>query len=236
MVGMFRRVIPLRDRNPTLATPYVTYALIAINVVAFVYEFLLGAQMQAFVERWGVVPYFLTSGAVPGSVVTLVTSMFLHGGWAHLIGNMWFLFVFGDNVEDRLGRGRFLIFYFASGFGAALLQVLIDPSSTVPMVGASGAISGVLGAYAALFPGARVLTLVPIFVFIQFIELPALLLIAAWFVLQLVQGLLTLGVGSGGGIAFFAHIGGFVAGLALIRLLKPKAPARTNVYRTWRED
>lgn len=229
-------MIPLRDRNPTTTTPYVTYALLAVNVAVFLYELSLGPLMQTFVERFGVVPFFLTSGAVPGSLVTPVTSMFLHGGWAHILGNMWFLYVFGDNVEDRLGHARYLVFYLASGLGAAALQVAIDPSSTVPMVGASGAISGVLGAYAALFPGARVLTLVPIFVFIQFIELPAVLLIAGWFLLQLLQGVLSLGVSAQGGIAFFAHIGGFVAGLALIRVLKPKPPSRIPVYRTWRAD
>ncbi len=214
-------MIPIRDLNPTQRKPVVTWMLIAANVAVWLYQVSLGPAMQGFVERWGVVPYYLTQEPYLGSYLTPLTSMFMHGGWMHLIGNMWFLHVFGDNIEDQLGRTRFVVFYLVSGLGAVALQVLIAPESRVPMVGASGAIAGVLGGYSMLFPRARVLTLVPIFIFIQFVELPAFLFLFVWFGLQLVSGLFSLGMPADvGGVAFFAHIGGFVVGLALVRLLR----------------
>jgi membrane associated rhomboid family serine protease len=215
-------VIPIRDMNPTRRRPVVTWMLIAANVAVWLYQVSLGPAMLVFVERWGVVPYYLTQDPHAGSYLTPLTSMFMHGGWLHLIGNMWFLHVFGDNIEDQLGRARFVIFYVVSGLGAVALQVLIDPESRVPMVGASGAIAGVLGGYMMLFPRARVLTLVPIVIFIQFMELPAFLFLFVWFGLQLVSGLFSLGASGAdvGGVAFFAHIGGFLVGLVLVRLLR----------------
>lgn len=214
-------MIPIRDLNPTRRKPVVTWMIIVANVAVWLYQVSLGPAMLPFVERWGVVPYYLTQDPHVGSLLTPLTSMFMHGGWLHLIGNMWFLHVFGDNIEDQLGRVRYVFFYVVSGLGAVALQVLIDPASRIPMVGASGAIAGVLGGYMMLFPRARVLTLVPIFIFIQFVELPAFLFLFVWFGLQLLYGVTSLGAEADvGGVAFFAHIGGFVVGLALVRLLR----------------
>jgi membrane associated rhomboid family serine protease len=153
----------------------------------------------------------------------LFTSMFMHGGWLHLIGNMLFLYVFGDNIEDRLGHLRYLLFYLLAGLGAAFTQIFINPVSQIPMVGASGAIAGVLGAYILLFPTARILTLIPIFFFIQLVELPAYLFLGIWFIMQLVSGMLSLGIGAdAGGVAWWAHIGGFATGAVLLVFLKSR--------------
>lgn len=216
-------MIPLRDLNPSGVKPVLTYALIAANIAVFLFQFSLGtAGMHGFVERFGVVPEALVYGGHWGSWVTPVTSMFMHGGFMHLLGNMWFLHIFGDNVEDNLGRARFLAFYVLCGLAAVVAQVAIQPSSDVPMVGASGAIAGVLAGYVTLYPRARVLTLIPIIIFIQFAEIPALFFIFVWFGYQLLMGFTSLGsLGeSTGGVAFFAHIGGFVAGLILIRVFR----------------
>lgn len=226
-------MIPLRDLNPTRTRPWVTWTLIGLNAAIFVFQHVLltpGFE-AAFVHRWGLVPYYLTQERFLPSFVTPITSMFLHGGWLHLIGNMWFLHVFGDNVEDELGKPRFVLFYLLAGLAAAALQVAIDPASKVPMIGASGAIAGVLGAYVVLHPRARVLALVPIFM-----ELPAYVFLFVWFGLQLLYGLSALGVGpEGGGVAFFAHIGGFVVGLALCRVLRrPLAEVAPSVE--WRRE
>lgn len=226
-------MIPLRDLNPTRRTPVVTWALIAINVLVWLFQWAHGVEgLSALVLRYGLVPQALTGGAiwVPrseggslGALITPFTSMFMHGGWLHLIGNMWFLHIFGDNVEDTLGRGRFVLFYILGGLAAAALQILIGPHSAVPMVGASGAISAVMAGYVTLYPRARVVTLVPIFFFIQLIELPAFLFIFVWFGLSLLSALGTWG-SVGGGVAFFAHVGGFLAGLAMVRALRPAKP------------
>jgi hypothetical protein len=210
-------MIPLRDENPSSTVPTVTRALIVANVLAFVFEVSLGPQLANVVSGWGLVPQRL-AGALAGHeavgipMATVLTSMFLHGGWVHLIGNMWYLWLFGDNVEDRLGHAGFLVFYLASGVAAAALHVFITPWSPVPTVGASGAIAGVLGAYAVLYPRAKVVTLVPIVFFIQIVALPALLVLGFWFVVQFFTGALTLG-GGGGGVAWWAHIGGFLFGM-----------------------
>jgi membrane associated rhomboid family serine protease len=222
-------VIPLRDSNPTHRTPIVTIALIVACFVAFAYELGLQADgglaaLEAFIGRWGVVPSALVDAWDRGDVasqpvVGLVTSQFLHGGWLHILGNMLYLWIFGNNIEDRLGRVWFLLFYLAGGVAAALAQVAIDPTSDVPMIGASGAIAATLGAYLVLYPRARITSLVFLGFFYQLIDVPALVVLAFWFILQLVDGLASLGVASsGGGVAFFAHIGGFVFG-ALIALL-----------------
>ena len=216
-------MIPLKDKNPTRRIPVITIALIVLNVVVFLYEVSLGAGLELFFQRFGAVPKSVMSSLtpgqfVPGVVFPLSTSMFVHGGWLHLIGNMLYLWIFGDNVEDKLGRGRFLIFYVLCGFAASGLHIAVDPASANPMVGASGAISGVLGAYLLLFPGARVVTLIPIFIFIQTAELPAIVVLGFWFVMQFFSGVLSLGgeTGGMGGVAWWAHIGGFVAGLVLV--------------------
>ncbi len=209
-------MIPLRDVNRSYSTPVVTIALIAINVAVFLYEVSLDPYSRNhFIASYGVVPARF-------QLTDLVTSVFLHGGWMHLIGNMWFLWIFGDNIEDILGRWRYLGFYLVSGIVAALAQVAVSPDSRVPMVGASGAIAGVMGAYLLKFPHARVLTLVPIFIFFTTFELPALVILIYWFVLQLFSGFGQIGDMhlARGGVAFFAHIGGFVAGMALISLAK----------------
>ena len=233
-------MIPIRDINPTRRTPVVTWALIGITVLIFVGSLSLGSsEAEVLVMRFGVIPDVLVNGnwsalrgegGALGSWVTPFTSMFLHGGLLHLGSNMLFLHVFGDNVEDVLGRGRFLLFYALCGLGAVAGQFLVDPDSMVAMIGASGAISGVLAGYMTLFPHARVVTLIPIFIFIHFMEVPAAIFMVLWFVLQLVQGYLSLGIiaEGGGGVAWFAHIGGFLAGLLCIRLLyrKPKALRR----------
>lgn len=222
-------MIPIRDENPTRRTPHLTWLLIAINVGIFLFEISLGERgFSDFTMRFGLIPASLTGGELGvardlggarGSLITPLTSMFMHGGWLHLIGNMWFLYIFGDNVEDTLGKARFLLFYIAGGLGAALMQIAIDPSSGMPMIGASGAISAVLAGYVRLHPHARIVTLVPIFIFIQFIELPAFLFIFIWFGLQLLSGMSGLmhGAGGEGGVAWWAHIGGFVVGFVLIR-------------------
>lgn len=233
-------MIPIRDINHTRRTPVVTWAIIGANLLVFMLSLSLDrAETETLVMRFGVIPDVIVNGnwAAPridggalGSWVTPYTSMFLHGGLLHLGSNMLFLHVFGDNVEDVLGRGRFLLFYVLCGLGAVLGQVLVDPGSMVPMIGASGAISGVLAGYMTLFPHARVVTLIPIFIFIHFMEVPAAIFIVVWFVLQLVQGYLALGIiaEGGGGVAWFAHIGGFLFGLLWIRLLyrRPKARRR----------
>jgi membrane associated rhomboid family serine protease len=214
-------VIPLRDINPTHRAPFVTYVLIAINVAVYVYQYLLLPQTETleFVQRFAVVPVHLFSGYGP-SLSTPFTSMFMHGGFAHLLSNLWFLHVFGDNVEDALGHLRYTVFYLFTGVAAVLAHSLIDPASSVPMLGASGAISGVLGAYVLLYPRARVVTFIPIFFLF---ELPAAFFILVWFGGQLLSGFISLGQASGPGIAFFAHIGGFVAGLVFLFVAgKPK--------------
>jgi membrane associated rhomboid family serine protease len=217
-------VLPLRDINPTRRLPYVTYVLIALNLAVFVYQFLRLSPLdnQLLVRTHGVIPMFLLSGYGP-SISTLVTSMFLHGGLMHLLSNMWFLHIFGDNVEDAMGHLRFAVFYLTTGIVAALVHAFADPSSQLPMVGASGAISGVLGGYLVMFPRARVVTLFVVFL----VELPAILFILAWFGLQVFSGFGELGTGRGAGVAFFAHIGGFLAGvLWLLVFGRPKLEPR----------
>jgi membrane associated rhomboid family serine protease len=231
-------VIPIRDLNQTRRTPFVTWALIGTNILIFMGSLSLGRpEAEALVMRFGVIPDVLVHGnwveprALGGSLgswVTPFTSMFLHGGLLHLGSNMLFLHIFGDNVEDVLGRGRFVVFYTLCGLGAVAGQVLVEPNSMMPMIGASGAISGVLAGYMTLFPHARVVTLIPVFILFYFVEIPAAVFIVLWFVLQLVQGYLSLGfiAEGGGGVAWFAHIGGFLAGLIFVRLLYRRPRAR----------
>jgi membrane associated rhomboid family serine protease len=216
-------MIPLRDNNPRRRTPAVTITLIIINVLVFLYEMLLQSQgqIEPFVIRWSVIPAELTNNFV-AEIPTLVTSMFLHGGWAHLLGNMLYLWIFGDNIEDRLGPVRFILFYLLTGFLATAAQVAVNPSSPVPNLGASGAIAGVLGGYILEFPRARVTTLV----FRFFAELPAIVVLGLWFVFEFFRGVTSLGTLNAemGGVAFFAHIGGFIAGLVLIKLFQVGLP------------
>jgi len=220
-------MIPLRDANPVRRTPVVTIAIIVACIAAFAYRLGLdstadgGTAVDAFFEQYGLVPAHLSAAIETGrglgeQVLAIVTSMFLHVDLQHIVGNMIFLWIFGNNIEDRLGRVGFIAFYLVAGLVAALTQVAIDPTSTVPMVGASGAISAILGAYVVLFPGARVLSLVFLVFFYQLIEVPAWAYLGFWFVLQLLDGFGSLGAaGSQGGVAFFAHIGGFAVGVIL---------------------
>lgn len=220
-------MIPLRDDAPRFTVPGITWFLIGLNVLVFLYEVSLPPSLrEVFLLQLGATPIrFTTAGDMPW--FTLITSMFLHGSWLHLISNMWVLYIFGDNVEDHLGHFRYLLFYFGCGLAASALQIFLTPGSHVPSVGASGAIAGVMGAYFVLFPAARVLTLVP-FLFVFFLWLPAWIVLGYWFVVQFLSGAAT-SIGNtastlhgGGGIAFWAHVGGFAAGLLLAKLL----PAR----------
>jgi membrane associated rhomboid family serine protease len=228
-------VIPLRDANPTRRTPIVTLTLIAACFVAFAYELGILASsgetgLDRFFGQYGLVPADLTSSLAAGAwlsapVVAIFASLFLHGGWLHLLGNMLYLWIFGNNVEDRLGRPFFLAFYLLGGVVAGLTQVAIAPDSNVPLIGASGAIAATLGAYLVLYPRARILSLVFLGFFYQLIEVPAILVLGFWFVLQLIDGVASLGATNAqGGVAFFAHIGGFVAGALVAAALRGRGP------------
>jgi membrane associated rhomboid family serine protease len=216
-------MLPLRDINPTRRFPILTYALIALNVLVFLWEGSMpDSELQSMFMDLSVVPSQISASPFAfESSLDIVRSMFFHAGWAHLLGNMLYLWLFGDNVEDRLGKLAFLFLYFSSGFTAAYAQVMISPNSTVPLVGASGAIAGVLGSYLVLFPGVRVQGIIPLGLFSRLSEWPAWSVLALWFGLQLFNGLFSIGVdtSAGGGVAFFAHIGGFVLGLVLTLIL-----------------
>lgn len=228
-------MFPLRDENPTETFPWVTLALIAANVAIFLYQLSLGlegALQEQFIQTYALIPYEVTSGVnitpgVPPYIyLPVLTSMFLHGGFVHIIGNMWYLWIFGNNVEDTLGHYKFLFFYLLAGLGGTVGHILSSPNSQIPSLGASGAISGVLGAYLILFPRARIITLIPIFFFIQIVRLPALFLIGFWFFLQLFSGAASLTSAQSGGVAWFAHIGGFLAGFLLILVLPKRKKHR----------
>jgi membrane associated rhomboid family serine protease len=235
-------MIPLRDDQPIFSTPFVNYFLIGLNVLIFLWEFLVGTQsphaLNAFVFQFGVIPRD-TIAALTGhspygpatAILPLFTSMFLHGSWPHVLGNMLFLWIFGDNIEDYVGHFRYLIFYLASGVAAAATQILINPNSAVPTVGASGAIAGVMGAYFILYPRARVLVWFPP---IFFFHVPAWLMLGYWFLYQFFLGTAaSIGPTSAnsGGIAFWAHVGGFVAGVLMIKVFSER-PQRYR-YGTW---
>jgi membrane associated rhomboid family serine protease len=219
-------MIPLRDENPSRLVPYVNYAVIALCVLVFLWQFALGpVRGQTAVYALGVIPAVLlgdtqlpTDVALIPPWLSVITSMFLHGGWLHLLGNMLYLWIFGDNVEDSMGHVRYVIFYVFCGVAAVLAQALPDPTSEVPMIGASGAISGVLGAYLLLFPNARIHVLIPLGIVMQSANVRAMWVLLFWFALQLVSSIFQ--GGQGAGVAFRAHIGGFVAGMALVPLLK----------------
>src|SRR5262245_60542370 len=215
-------MIPLRDVIPSRTTPYITVTLIVLNAMAWLFEVTLPEDvLRQFLTVYGVVPAFF---AWP----TLITSMFLHGSWMHVIGNMWYLWIFGDNVEDRLGHGRFIAFYLLCGIAAALGQILMDPASTLPTIGASGAIAGVMGAYFVLYPQSRVLTLIP-WIFIQIIEVPAIVLLGFWFLMQLFSAgtiAVTAASHGSGGVAFAAHVAGFVVGVVGVFVFRDRARDR----------
>ncbi len=224
-------MIPLHDDNPTRHFPVATVVLIAVNVAVFAFQLTLprhGLTVEGFFLRAGLVPYEVVNrvdvppdGLVP-VWATVFTSMFIHGGWLHIIFNMLYLWIFGNNVEDRMGRARFVAFYLLCGVAAAAAQVVVRPDSLVPMIGASGAVSGVLGAYILLFPRAQVLTVITLVIFFPLIMVPAWVLLLAWFALNLLQAASTIGAETG--VAYFAHVGGFAAGLVLVWLFARRRP------------
>jgi membrane associated rhomboid family serine protease len=225
-------MIPISDEIRSRRVPYITYGLIAINVLVFVFEFLQGERIDALLMSLGAVPAYVTNPSEhPLALFTLFTSMFLHGGWLHLLGNMLYLYIFGDNVEDVFGHLGYGIFYLTAGVVAGLLQVFVAPSSTTPAVGASGAIAGVLAVYLVLYPTAPVRVLVPTFYFMRVARLPAAIVLGMWFVIQLFNGFLSLGMRTmaTGGVAWFAHIGGFVAGLLAGFVLRNTRPRRAMI-------
>lgn len=218
-------MIPLHDDNPTRIVPIITVALIVACVLTFFWQLSLGESRQAGVVAFGLIPAVLFNhGQLPAELniipawTTVFSSMFLHGGWMHLIGNMLYLWIFGNNIEDSMGHTRFILFYLLCGIGAAMAQAIPNPESTIPMIGASGAISGILGAYLLLFPRARVLVLIPIGFYVTTARLPAGAVLVFWFVFQIVNTLLT--AGQQGGVAWGAHLGGFVTGMLLIPFFK----------------
>ena len=229
-------MFPLKDDNPSRTTPVVTVGLIILNALVFIYQFSLehggpdGARAgQAFIEEFGLVPCRLTGACraaadLASPIFTIFSSMFMHGGLFHIGGNMLYLWIFGNNVEDTLGHARYLIFYLACGVAAAMAQVVVGSSSPVPMVGASGAVSGVLGAYLLLFPHAHVTTVIIFGFFWRVARIPAVFVLGFWIVLQVLSGLGSFG--ASGGVAFFAHIGGFLAGIALLFALRPRTGTR----------
>src|SRR5688572_16100681 len=246
-------MFPYHDENETQRTPYVTLVLIALNVLAWLLVQGGGTTLQLArsVCEFGLIPGELTASLAPGTqfpmgdrlvcltdpgrqTSNVITSMFLHGSWMHLLGNMWFLWLFGNNIEDSMTRPRFIAFYLLTGLAAAFAQIAANPASEVPMVGASGAISGVMGAYLVLFPRARVYTMVPLGFFIQSFALPAWVMLIYWAVLQFAGGLTSVGDEQTGGVAFWAHLGGFVAGVALIKLFERPDRVRAHTVHHWR--
>lgn len=215
-------MFPLRDSQPSGSIPFITYLIIAINVLVFLFEISLGDQgLSVFLRNFGLVPEVFIQQFGPYEIFTLFSCMFLHGGWMHLISNMWALFIFGDNIEDKLGHLGYLIFYLACGVCAGLTQVFMSQGSVIPTVGASGAIAGVLGGYIVCYPTARVLTAIPIFFIIRLIEVPAAVYLGFWFLSQFFTGFASIAreAGEEGGVAWWAHVGGFVAGVVLVKLM-----------------
>jgi len=245
-------MLPYHDENETQRTPYVTFVLIALNVLAWILVQGGGSTVPAAraICELGLIPGELTASVAPGTrfpmggglvcatdpgrqLPNVLTSMFLHGGWMHLLGNMWFLWLFGNNIEDSMTRPRFVAFYLLSGVAAALAQVMADPNSAIPMVGASGAISGVMGAYLVLFPRVRVFTIVPLGFYATSVALPAWAMLIYWMVLQIVGGVTSIAGEQTGGVAFWAHLGGFVAGVVLVKLFERRDKVAAHTSHHW---
>ncbi|MEE8168196.1 MAG: rhomboid family intramembrane serine protease [Candidatus Hydrothermarchaeales archaeon] len=214
-------MFPIKDDNPTKKKAWVTYSIILINIAVFAYEIALTSQgaLQGFIYSYAIIPMHVVAGI---HLHTLFTSMFLHGGFMHIFGNMLYLYIFGNNIEDIMGKRRFLIFYILCGLVASFLQILVNPASKIPNLGASGAIAGVLGAYLVIFPHARIHTILFFGYFVRWVRLPAILVLGFWFVIQLFSGLgsLAYATSDAGGVAFFAHVGGFLAGMLLVWVFK----------------
>ena len=228
-------MLPIRDNQPNYSTPFVNWFLIGLNILIYFFQWSLGPRGEVQVVReFGLIPAHVTNFghySLPAVIIPFFTAMFMHGSWEHVLGNMWFLYIFGDNVEDYLGHFTYLVFYLLTGLIAMLTQVAIDPHSTIPTVGASGAIAGILGAYFLLYPRARVLTWFFVFV----IYIPAWLVLGEWFAVQFISGTSSLATMRGGhemgGVAFWAHIGGFIAGFALIKLFPERRQRHPYAYR-----
>ena len=246
-------MFPIRDENPNILTPYVTFGILGINVLVWIFVQGLGAEpaLTASLCRLALIPGDLLGNLPAGTPVqlgpqtvcmlsgdgswfTVLSSMFMHGGWMHIIGNMWFLWIFGNNVEDSMGHVRFAVFYVLCGAAAAAAQIVVDPGSQIPMVGASGAIGGVMGAYIMLYPRVHVYMLVWLGFFVTTFAMPAIWMLGYWFAVQLISGVGTLG-NTGGGVAFWAHVGGFAAGAALIFVFRDKALLARHPYHGWRQ-
>lgn len=230
-------MLPIRDTIQSRTYPIMTISLIIVNAIAFIFQISLGRGGNEFIMAYGFIPsrffHLLEKGSILYALFPLFSSIFLHGGWFHIIGNMWYLWIFGDNVEDRVGHLRFLIFYILCGVLSGLAHAFANYHSGIPTVGASGAIAGVMGAYFILYPRAKIWTLVPIFIFIQFFEIPAVVFLGFWILMQFFMGAFNLG----GGVAWWAHIGGFIAGAILIFLFrkrKGQLPRQyADQYRPW---
>jgi membrane associated rhomboid family serine protease len=241
-------MFPIRDDNPQIYTPYVTYGLIALNILAWFGLQGFGQQpgLSQSICQYGLIPADLLSTFTPTQQrpfcfidndpnwITLISAMFMHGSWMHIIGNLWFLWIFGNNVEDSMGHFRFLVFYILTGLAAAFAQILADTGSTIPMVGASGAIGGVMGAYILLFPRVHVHMLIFLGFFVTTYAIPAIAMLGYWIIVQLIGGFSSLGA-QGGGVAFWAHIGGFVAGAVLVPLFKDRALLNKHPYHGWKQ-
>lgn len=226
-------MIPYRDDNPTQTFPFITIGLIVINCLIFIWEFASPVDVTRIAYFYGAIPHNLISFETSQPIhpaFTVFTSMFLHGGFLHLAGNMLYLWIFGNNIEDSIGHFRFLIFYFFSGIAAAYGHALTDSQSTIPMIGASGAVSGILGAYLLLFPHAKVYTILFFGFFWQIVRIPAIIVIGFWVVIQVINGIVSKGMLNQGGVAWFAHIGGFVAGIMTIKLWLPKRRYRKPYF------
>ena len=218
-------MFPYKDDNPSNTFPFVTIGIIVLNIVVFILQVLSGADGQHLVYAYGAIPFNIVTMQSTQPIhpmLTLFTSMFMHGGLFHIFGNMLYLWIFGNNIEDTLGHFRFILFYLFCGITAAVSHALLTSGSTVPMIGASGAISGVLGAYLLLFPYARIHTIIFLGFFVQTIQIPALIVIGFWAIIQLVSGMTAQGIQNQGGVAWFAHVGGFIAGLFTIKLWQPR--------------
>jgi membrane associated rhomboid family serine protease len=235
-------MLPIRDNVQSKTPPIVTIVLIAINAAVFLFEISLGSRLDEFMFIFGFVPskffHLLARSELLVAVLPIFTSMFLHGGWLHIIGNMWFLWIFGDNVEDRVGHVKFIFFYILCGVIAGLTHAFFSPQSGIPTVGASGAIAGVMGAYIVLYPRAKIWTLIPIFFFVQFIEIPAFVFLGLWILIQFFVGAFSMGMGSlSGGVAWWAHVGGFAAGALLVFIFRKRErnlPRRfADEYKPW---
>ncbi len=225
-------MIPLKDDNPHSRTAVITISLIIINLIVFLVEMGQGSSIHAFVMRFGFVPVRLTADIpIYSKIGSFFSSIFLHGGWMHFLGNSLYLWIFGDNVEDRMGRGKFLVFYLLCGVFANMIHFIFNMNSALPAIGASGAIAGVLGAYFLMFPNAKVITLLPLFFFWQIIKVPAVFFLGFWFIYQLLFGLSSIGGQTG--VAFWAHIGGFAGGVLLLKIYEKLDLIKPEIVKRW---